>query len=350
MDGKTKVYGVMGDPIEHSMSPLMHNFYAERTGTDLVYVPFHVNRGTVEMAVKGAFALNMQGMNVPVPHKQDVLKCLEAIDEDAKAIGAVNTLVRTEHGYKGYNTDGAGLKRAMDEAGISIAGEKCILIGAGGAAKAAAYILAKSGASVVYILNRSVEKAAALADYINGLMGRAVLIPLKLEEYDQIPQEEKGYLAIQSTSVGMHPHTEDVIIEDEAFYKLIHTAVDIVYTPSCTKFMKMVQAAGGKAINGLDMLLYQGLIAFELWNPEVKVDKDTIDRIREMILDHLHGNTRKHNVIFTGFMGAGKTSAGHFYADHYHMPFIDTDQEIEKEAGMAISQILRNRERKPSES
>ena len=139
----------------------------------------------------------------------------------------------------------------------------------------------------------------------------------------------------------MHPHTEDVIIEDEAFYKLIHTAVDIVYTPSCTKFMKMVQAAGGKAINGLDMLLYQGLIAFELWNPEVKVDKDTIDRIREMILDHLHGNTRKHNVIFTGFMGAGKTSAGHSYADHYHMPFIDTDQEIEKEAGMAISQIFK---------
>ena len=131
MDGKTKVYGVMGDPIEHSMSPLMHNFYAERTGTDLVYVPFHVNRGTVEMAVKGAFALNIQGMNVTVPHKQDVIKCLEAIDEDAKAIGAVNTLVRTEHGYKGYNTDGAGLKRAMDEAGISIAGEKCILIGAG---------------------------------------------------------------------------------------------------------------------------------------------------------------------------------------------------------------------------
>lgn len=340
MDGRTKVYGVIGDPVEHSMSPLMHNFYARRTGKDLVYVPFHVNRGTVEMAVKGAFALNIQGINVTVPHKQYVMKCLEAIDEDALAIGAVNTLVRTEHGYKGYNTDGAGLKRVMDEAGISITGEKCILLGAGGAAKAAAYILAKSGAAVVYILNRSLEKAAALADYINGLAGREVLIPLKLEEYGQIPQNEKGYLAVQSTSVGMHPHTEDVIIEDTDFYKLIHTAVDIVYTPSCTKFMKMVQEAGGKAINGLDMLLYQGLIAYELWNPDVKVDKDTIDTVREMILDHLHGNTRKNNVIFTGFMGAGKTSAGRFYASHYHMPFIDTDQEIEKEAGMAISRIF----------
>lgn len=340
MDGRTKVYGVMGDPIEHSMSPLMHNFYARRTGKDLVYVPFHVNRGTVEAAVKGAFALNIQGINVTVPHKQDVMKCLEAIDEDAVAIGAVNTLVRTEHGYKGYNTDGAGLKRAMDEAGISVAGENCILLGAGGAAKAAAYILAKYGAEVVYILNRSVEKAAALADYINGLAGRAVLIPLKLNEYDQIPQEEKGYLAVQSTSVGMHPHEEDVIIEDTAFYKRIHTAVDIVYTPSCTKFMKMVQAAGGKAINGLDMLLYQGLIAYELWNPDVKVDKDTIDTVRDMILAYLHGDVRKDNVIFTGFMGAGKTSAGQFYAKRYHMPFIDTDQEIEKEAGMAVSQIF----------
>ena len=300
MDGRTKVYGVIGDPVEHSMSPLMHNFYARRTGKDLVYVPFHVNRGTVEMAVKGAFALNIQGINVTVPHKQDVMKCLEAIDEDALAIGAVNTLVSTEHGSKGYNTDGAGLKR----------------------------------------LNRSLEKAAALADYINGLAGREVLMPLKLEEYGQIPQNEKGYLAVQSTSVGMHPHTEDVIIEDTDFYKLIHTAVDIVYTPSCTKFMKMVQEAGGKAINGLDMLLYQGLIAYELWNPDVKVDKDTIDTVREMILDHLHGNTRKNNVIFTGFMGAGKTSAGRFYASHYHMPFIDTDQEIEKEAGMAISRIF----------
>lgn len=89
------------------------------------------------------------------------MKCLEAIDEDALAIGAVNTLVRTEHGYKGYNTDGAGLKRVMDEAGISITGEKCILLGAGGAAKAAAYILAKSGAAVVYILNRSLEKCCS---------------------------------------------------------------------------------------------------------------------------------------------------------------------------------------------
>ena len=119
--------------------------------------------------------------------------------------------MRTEHGYKGYNTDGAGLKRAMDEAGISIAGEKCILIGAGGAAKAAAYILAKSGASVVYILNRSVEKAAALADYINGLMGRSSCLSVKLEEYDQIPQGRKGLSGDPVNQRRHAPHTETLL-------------------------------------------------------------------------------------------------------------------------------------------
>ena len=120
------------------MSPLMHNYYSEKTGTDLVYVPLKVEPGRVEEAVKGAYALNFTGMNVTVPHKQEVMKYLVDIDEDAKAIGAVNTLVRTDGGYKGYNTDAAGLKRAMTEAGIEIRDRTCILFGAGGAARAAA--------------------------------------------------------------------------------------------------------------------------------------------------------------------------------------------------------------------
>jgi len=115
ISGKSKVCGVMAYPVEHSMSPLMHNYYSEKTGTDLVYVPLKVEPGRVEEAVKGAYALNFTGMNVTVPHKQEVMKYLVDIDEDAKAIGAVNTLVRTDGGYKGYNTDAAGLKRGTGQ-------------------------------------------------------------------------------------------------------------------------------------------------------------------------------------------------------------------------------------------
>lgn len=337
MDGKTRVCGVIANPVEHSMSPLMQNFYAEETGVNLAYVPFKVEEDQVGEAVKGAFALNILGLNVTVPHKQRVMEYLEYIDEDARAIGAVNTLVRGEHGYGGYNTDGAGFKRALDEAGISPKGESCILLGAGGAAKAVAYVLAKEGAEEIYLLNRSLEKAEELASYINGLAGRSLTKPLALSEFGRIPYKEKGYLAVQSTSVGMYPRSEEVILEDESFYRLIHTGVDIVYTPSRTRFMELVEQAGGRAVNGLDMLLYQGIISYELWNPDVQVGKDTIDQARQMILERLE---QGGNVILTGFMGAGKTSIGQRYAAMYGLPFVDTDQEIERAAGMAIRDIF----------
>ena len=135
----------------------------------------------------------------------------------------------------------------------------------------------------------------------------------------------------------MYPRSEEVILEAEAFYRLIHTGVDIVYTPSRTRFMELVEQAGGRAVNGLDMLLYQGIISYELWNPDVQVGKDTIDEARQMILERLE---QGGNVILTGFMGAGKTSIGQRYAAMYGLPFVDTDQEIEKAAGMAIRDIF----------
>lgn len=340
MDGKTGVYGIIGNPIEHSMSPLMQNFYMERTGKNLAYVPFRVEKEQLEDALKGAFALHIRGMNVTVPHKQGVMKYLAELDEDAAAIGAVNTLVYTEKGYKGYNTDGAGFKRALLNAGIPIAGRDCILLGAGGAAKAVAYILAKEGAASIYVLNRSKEKAEQLASYVNGLMGRPIMHPLAMTEFSSIPAKERGYLAVQSTSVGMYPKTGEAVIESPDFYELIHTGVDIVYTPAHTRFMELVEQAGGRAINGLDMLLYQGIIAYELWNPEAEIDKETTDLARERIVRYLQRDQGK-KLVLIGFMGAGKTTVAQAYAKTYDLPLIDTDVEIEKKAGMPIAEIFK---------
>lgn len=285
--GKTRVCGVMACPVEHSMSPMMHNFFAEQSGTDITYVPFKVQPESVGEAIQGAYALNVLGMNATVPHKQAVMKYLKAIDEAAEAIGAVNTLVRVEDGYMGYNTDAAGLLRTMTEAGIVIKDQVCILLGAGGAAKAAAYVLAKEGAKKVYVLNRSVDKAEALAKDFNRLFGRDVLIPAALDCWKDIP--EQGCLAVQTTSVGMHPHVDHAVIEDEAFYRKLGTAFDVIYTPMETKFMKLAAAAGAKTRNGLDMLLYQGVIAFELWNPDVTVSAETVNGARQLLLDFLGG-------------------------------------------------------------
>lgn len=285
--GKTMVCGVMGCPIEHSMSPMMHNYYSEQLGVDMTYVPFRVQPGQVETAVRGAYALNLCGINVTVPHKQEVMKCLVGIDDAAKVIGAVNTLVRADGGYKGYNTDAAGLLRAMTEAGMEIAGKTCILLGAGGAAKAAAYVLVKEGAAKVYVLNRSLERAQELADYINEVSGCEVLFPLALTEWRAI--QESGCLAVQTTSVGMHPNTDVSPVEDTEFFEKLDAAFDAVYTPAETKFMRLAAAAGARVSNGLDMLLYQGIAAYELWYPDLKVPGEVIDGARQLIIRHLGG-------------------------------------------------------------
>lgn len=288
INGSTKVYGVIGNPISHSLSPMMQNLYLERTGLDGVYAAFRVEEEQLGAMISGAAAMHLAGINVTVPHKQKVMDYLKEIDASAKAIGAVNTLVPIKGGFKGYNTDAEGLKRAIQEAGIRIRGQNCILLGAGGAAKAAAYVLAREGAKIIYVLNRSRERAELLAEEINRLFDRKVMIALALTEHDQIPLD--AYLAVQTTSAGMYPNVDQAPIEDPAFYQKVRTAVDIVYTPAETRFMKYVKAAGGKAVGGLDMLIYQGLIAFELWNPGVSVDTETIETAKKQMRQLLEGN------------------------------------------------------------
>lgn len=287
--GKTKVYGLIGCPVEHSVSPMMQNLYAEHTKKDLTYVPFRVEEGQVEAAIRGAFALHIQGLNVTVPHKQAVMPYLESVDEAAAVIGAVNTLVRTEQGYKGYNTDAAGMRRAMKRAGIQIAGKTCILLGAGGAAKAAAYMLATEGAGKVYVLNRSLERAETLARELNGSLQKEVLVPMALTDWQQISEEH--CLAVQTTSVGMHPNIADAVITDAAFYQKLDTAFDAIYTPLETRFLRLAREAGATVCNGLDMLIYQGVIAYELWNPDVTVTEEAVCEARDRMLRRLGGKT-----------------------------------------------------------
>ncbi len=334
---KAKVCGVMAYPVEHSLSPMMHNFYGEAMGLDFVYVPLKVEPGYVEEAVKGAYALNFSGMNVTVPHKQAVIPHLLKLDSAAAAIGAVNTLVRAEGGYIGYNTDGIGLARSLKEAGISVRGRDCILLGAGGAAKAAAYVLGTEGAASVVILNRSLEKAECLAEEMNRLFGGNRMSAMALSDYEALPGED--YLAIQTTSVGMHPHGDQAPVEDPRFYEKIETAVDVIYTPSETRFLRLAREAGARTLNGLDMLIYQGGAAFELGNPQVTVAEAVIAESRRQMQKTLHERQRGR-LILIGFMGAGKTTVGQALAGMLGWSLVDTDQMIEEVAGMSISRIF----------
>lgn len=264
IDGYTRTCGLIGNPVEHTLSPVIHNTLSEMLDQKLCYVPLRVEKGYLEDAVKGAYALNLLGANVTVPYKTEVIPFLKEMDPLAAKIGAVNTLVRTEGGYKGYNTDMPGLYRSMCSDGVKLQGENVILLGAGGVARAVAVLLEEKGAKKVYLLNRTLEKAMAIAKEVNAMAGRELVQAMQYEEYSEIPGEDK-MLAIQATSVGMHPHDDETVMEEDGFYERIHTGYDLIFNPENTKFMKKVRAAGGQAYNGSKMLLYQGVIAYELW-------------------------------------------------------------------------------------
>lgn len=287
--GTTNVCCLIGNPVAHSISPLIHNTLAQLRGDDLVYVPCKVEEGQVEDAVKGAFALNVLGMNVTVPHKQQVLHTLVEIDSIAKAIGAVNTLVRITKedmsgqkrvGYKGYNTDILGLDRELEDVGLSLKGKEVVLLGAGGAARAIAFLCGKNGASQVIILNRTVSKAESISIAVNQYFNQSVVKAMDIKDYDKIGVHD--YIAIQTTSVGLHPNDEDVIISDEKFYKNAAAGVDIIYNPSVTKFMKLMDKYNKPAYNGLKMLLYQGIAAYELWM-HCTITKEMADQVYEVM-------------------------------------------------------------------
>ena len=340
-DGNTLTCGLIGNPVHHTMSPLIHNSIAQMKGINLVYVPFEVPKGGVKNAVRGANALGIKGLNVTVPYKSDVIDHLVEIDPLAEGIGAVNTLVRCEGGFKGYNTDMTGLYHAMQDEGIVLSGETVVILGAGGVARPVAYLCASKGAKKVYVLNRTFEKAENVAKEVNEILDEEEdkVIPMPLDSYKELISKEDSFFAIQCTSVGLFPDVNSAVIEDDEFYKHVNAALDVVYKPLETKFMKLAKAAGAKTFSGLKMLLYQGIDAFELWFEEdnIKISKEEADIIYKSLVMDVMGAT---NIILEGFMGSGKTTVSELLSEKLDLELIDTDEAISEAEGCSISEIF----------
>ena len=275
INGHTKTLGVIGNPIAHTLSPVIHNELARIYGHNLVYLPYLVDTD-VEGAVRGAAALHFGGLNVTIPHKTEVLKYASEIDPFTERIGAANTLVPVEGGFRAYNTDIPGLYRGMVSDGVALEKEEVIILGAGGAARSVAMLALEKGAKHVYMLNRTLSRAQAIAEEVNGYAQRDFVTAMELSDYARLAGRK--YLCIQTTSVGMHPKEGCAAIEDPVFYDMLHTGYDIIYNPYETRFMSLVKAHGGQAFNGLKMLLYQGIIAYELWN-DISVSEEVAERI-----------------------------------------------------------------------
>lgn len=263
INGETKVYGLLGYPVAHSVSPAMHNAAFKALGMNCIYAAFPVHPEFLGDATASVRALGLGGVNVTVPHKETVLSFLDQLAEEARLIGAVNTIVVRDGKLVGHNTDAGGFSRSLTEQGFELPGKRVVVLGAGGAARAVAVQMALSGAERVVFVNRTIERAEALAGLVSGLGCDTVVRSWS----DRLLGREIGDadLVVQTTALGMHPHVDDSPPVDARWFHTGQLVYDLVYNPRHTRFLQKAALAGARTASGLRMLLYQGVQAFELW-------------------------------------------------------------------------------------
>ena len=277
--GKTKQLGIIGDPVEHSFSPKMHNFISERIGADYVYSAFHVKGDNLKEAIDGVRALNISGINVTAPHKIEVMQYLDEISDDAKYLGSVNTVVNKNGRLCGYNTDSEGFYMSLLRNGIEVVGKNILIIGAGGVVKPTLLRLIKANPASVTVLNRTKARAQELADAIYAQTGYKVKTEADNLRFDVV---------INTTSAGMEPQEDKLPIDEIEgidsldFVNEKTAVVDMIYNPDKTLFLRESEKRGAKVLNGLYMLIYQGIIAYELFTG-LKLDDDIAEIIKKEV-------------------------------------------------------------------
>ncbi len=258
-------YGLIGEKLGHSLSPRIHGGVLERIGEDSTYSLFEIKRENLAAAVAGMKAMGCRGANVTIPYKIDVMKFLDRIAPEAERIGAINTIAFTEDGLVGYNTDYYGFGLTLKQAGIEVEGKSAVILGPGGAAKAVLEYLCDNGVSEVTFVSRNPEGAAKKVN------GRSVI------SYCELEAMEKKDIIINCTPCGMHPATDASPVSREVVEKF-SAAVDLIYNPAETLFLRHAREAGLTSANGLFMLVGQAAAAQEIWHGQ-KFSEEMIEEI-----------------------------------------------------------------------
>lgn len=265
---KTQV-GLIGWPIAHSLSPVMHNAAFAALGLDWQYSLFPTKAADFHQRITTLADQNIVGGNVTMPHKQTVMRYLDVISQEAQVIGAVNTIYMRDDKLHGTNADGLGFVKAMQEIGHEPSGMTVAVLGAGGMARAAVFALAKAGAERIFIVNRTVKRAQALRDKLCPIFPNCDLTfhPLSADSLDQLPDDID--MIANTTSVGMKPLEDASPWPDEIALPASAFFYDVIYKPAQTRFLQRAAAEGRETLNGLGMLIQQGTVGFELWTGHV---------------------------------------------------------------------------------
>jgi len=273
IDATTKVVGVIGYPVSHSLSPQMHNSAFAYLGLNYVYLAWEVEPAKLESAIEGVRGLGIVGLNVTIPHKEKVLNLVDELSEEAEMVGAVNTIHNLDGTLIGYNTDVEGFLRALNE---EIEGKKAVVVGAGGAGRAVVYALVSNKARCI-ILNRTEEKAKELAERYKGLgeVRAEKLNPTNLRE-----ALRDADILVNATSLGMKGEIIEGIEEGMREHLVV---MDLVYNPRETPLLRLAKEKGGRIVEGWKMLLHQGAISFEIWTGK-KAPLEAMEKVLQKIL------------------------------------------------------------------
>lgn len=279
ISGGTKIVGVFGYPVKHSASPAMHNAAFRTCNLDYVYLAFEVKPELLGQALGGLPALGIHGVNLTIPHKENALQFMDKLSSEAAAMGAVNTVVIEHNVLTGHDTDTEGfLKSLSEESGFKPQGQKAIVLGAGGASRAVLFGLAGAKISEIVIANRTSARAEKLASETGRKFPevKTKTIPLST---DSITEEMASCsLLVNTTPLGMNG--ENPIRNADCLHKNL-TVYDLIYIPQSTPLLKEAQKAGARTVSGLNMLVYQGAISFELWTgkkPPISIMKDAAEK------------------------------------------------------------------------
>ncbi|MFB2879315.1 shikimate dehydrogenase [Floridanema aerugineum] len=281
--GKTKLLGVIGDPIEHSLSPVMHNAAIAKLQLDYVYLPFPIKPENLPTAISGFAAIGLIGFSVTIPHKQAIIPLLTEVSPIAKEIGAVNTVWRTETGWNGTNTDVEGFLAPLKNYNQNWHQTTALILGYGGAARAVVAGCAQLNCAKIQVVGRDLQKLKA---FQNSWQNSQLAVNLGIHHWQQLPDLiGESNLLVNTTPVGMYPHVDESPVSAELMEKLPRNAIayDLIYTPNPTKFLQIAKEQGANAIDGLEMLIQQGAAALQIWLKQ----QVPVDVMRQSLRQHL---------------------------------------------------------------
>lgn len=270
--------GIVGWPVTHSLSPVMHNAAFEYLGLDFCYLPFSVKGGNFDVAIKGIPALNVTGLNITIPYKESVLPYLSEITKEARLIGAVNTVKVEDEKLIGYNTDGMGFVSSLTERGYPVKDRSMLILGAGGAAKAVVYQSAAEGAREIIIANRTLDKASLLKRYIETQFPSIKLEAIGIEYLELKNVISRVDIVVNTTSLGLQKEDPSPLPDG-----LLHKGLficDLIYNPPETALIRDARDIGCQYMNGIGMLLHQGAASFKIWTelePPLEVMRQAIE-------------------------------------------------------------------------